>query len=285
MEGEETPHCAEVSRQVGEPLAGTAPQADRWVCVEHPGPWTRTAAEDHDPEIVELAERAAGAGWKLALLRRPGRRKLAGPRQVYFADSSAGCMVTAQVDSLRNLELSVEQGEAVAEPLLLVCAHGARDRCCVEDGRPLAAELAEAGVDVWESSHLGGHRYAATAVVLPFGYLYGRLDRRTALAAFRAAQSGEVETENCRGRTIWPAAGQIAELAVRQETKLRDIGALTVEVTAPLAARVTRVDEDTVWEVRLRKETLAARPPACGSDPEPATPLVLDSVERVAQDG
>ena len=284
MEGE-APHCAEVSRLVGEPLAGTAPQVKRWLCVEHPGPWTSTAAQDHDPEIVALAERAADAGWRLTFLRRPGRRGAAGPRRVYFADSGAGRMLAARVDSVRDLELRVEQGEPVAEPVLLVCAHGARDRCCVEDGRPLAAELAEGGIDVWECSHLGGHRYAATALLLPSGYVYGRLDRRTALAAFRAAEGGKVEVENCRGRSIWQAAGQIAELAVREAAGVRVIGALTVDVAGPLAARVTCVDDGAVWEVRLRKDTLAARPPSCGTEPEPATPLVVDAVERVERGG
>jgi hypothetical protein len=285
MEGEAAARCAPASRLVGEPLAGTAPQVKRWLCVEHPGPWTPTAAQDPELEIVELAGRAADAGWRLTLLRRPGRRRAAGPRRVYFADSGAGRMLAVQVDSVRNLELRVEQGKPVTEPMLLVCAHGARDRCCVEEGRPLAAELAEAGIDVWECSHLGGHRFAATAVLLPSGYVYGRLDRRTALAAVRAAESGEVEIENCRGRSIWPAAGQIAELAVREEAKLRSIGALTVEMTGPLAARVSCVDDGAVWEVRLRRDALGARPASCGTEPEPTTPLVVDAVERVDQAG
>jgi hypothetical protein len=284
MAGGAALQCAQASRLVGEPLAGTAPQVKRWLCVEHPGPWTSSAAQDPDPDIVELARRAGDAGWRLTFLRRPRRRGAAGPRRVYFADTGAGRMLAVQVDSVRNLELSVEQGEPVEEPVLLVCAHGAKDRCCVEDGRPLAAELAEAGIDVWECSHLGGHRFAATALLLPSGYVYGRLDRRTALAAFRAAESGEVEVENCRGRSIWPATGQIAELCVREKTGLRGVDGLTVEVTGPLAARVSHVDGG-AWEVRLRKDALGARPPSCGIEPEPATPFVVDAVERVDRNG
>ena len=285
MEGGAAAQCAAASRLVGEPLAGTAPHVTRWLCVEHPGPWTSKAAQDPDSEIVELAERAADAGWRLIFMRRPGRRAAGGPRRVYFADSGAGRMIAVRVDSVRNLELRIEQGAPVAEPVLLVCAHGARDRCCVEGGRPLAAELAEAGIDVWECTHLGGHRFAATALLLPSGYVYGRLDRRTALAAFRAAEGGEVEVENCRGRSIWPTAGQIAELAVLEEAKLRRSDALTVEVTGPLAARVTCVDDGAVWEVRLRRDALGARPASCGTEPEPATPLVVDAVDRVERGG
>ena len=64
-----------------------------------------------------------------------------------------------------------------APPALLVCTHAERDPCCGTDGRALVDALAAAGVpDVWECSHLGGHRFAATALVLPTGYLYGHLD-------------------------------------------------------------------------------------------------------------
>ena len=31
--------------------------------------------------------------------------------------------------------------------------------------------------EVWECTHLGGHRFAPTALVLPTGYSYGRLDQ------------------------------------------------------------------------------------------------------------
>ena len=53
------------------------------------------------------------------------------------------------------------------------CAHEERDRCCGLDGRALVDAVA--GPDVFAASHLGGHRFAATAMVLPTGYVYGRL--------------------------------------------------------------------------------------------------------------
>ncbi|MBV9923283.1 MAG: hypothetical protein JOY78_20875 [Pseudonocardia sp.] len=59
-------------------------------------------------------------------------------------------------------------GRPVDDPLLLVCTHGRRDRCCALDGRALVRALVEAGEpDVWECSHLSGHRFAPTALVLP----------------------------------------------------------------------------------------------------------------------
>jgi hypothetical protein len=110
------------------------------------------------------------------------------------------------------------------KPVLLVCTNGKRDRCCALLGRALTLDLAELmasagadGVDIWESDHLGGHRFAPTAAVLPTGYLYGRLDVAGATAAVDAARSGRMASRLCRGRSTWNHRGQAAELALREE--------------------------------------------------------------------
>jgi hypothetical protein len=65
-------------------------------------------------------------------------------------------------------------GEPAAEPLYLVCAHGRRDVCCARFGGPLARALSAAHpLQVWETTHVGGHRYAANLVILPHGLYYG----------------------------------------------------------------------------------------------------------------
>jgi hypothetical protein len=156
----------------------------------------------------------------------------------------------------------------------VVCTHGRRDRCCALDGRALAAALSEIHEpSVWECSHLGGHRFAPTALVLPTGYLYGRLDPATAVAAHKAAGVGEVEPDRCRGRSTWSPAGQVAELAVRALTGWRDAAALsvlpdhgdTVEVRSRTGER---------WRVEVeRTEIGGRRPVSCGADPTPITPV------------
>ena len=50
---------------------------------------------------------------------------------------------------------------AVHGPVVVVCTHGRRDVCCAERGRPLAAATAlEHPGAVWESTHVGGDRFA-----------------------------------------------------------------------------------------------------------------------------
>jgi Sucrase/ferredoxin-like len=261
--------CAVVARAYDEPLAGTAPVAARWACLEHRGPWPQDVEAHPDPAVAGFAARASAAGWRFLLIRRPGRRTVAGPVRLLLADTTtaeASTLVLTDPNRLAQVPLpaigSPLPGTPVDGAPVLVCTHGRRDRCCALDGRALAGALVEAGEpDVWECSHLGGHRFAPTALVLPTGYLYGRLDPATAVAARKAAEAGEVETALCRGRSSWTAAGQVAELAVRSATGLRDAAALRVEDTAE-GAIVTHVGDGRQWAVDV---TAHGGPAPCSS--------------------
>ena len=223
------------------PMAGTAPVAPRWACLEHRGAWPRDITRHTDPAVVGFAARAAAAGFRLQLIRRPGRRSDDARMRLYLADTTppgAHTTLVTVAGPADLLDLPLPPlgerlpGRPVDDPLLLVCTHGRRDRCCALDGRALVKALVEAGEpDVWECSHLGGHRFAPTALVLPTGYLYGRLDVATAVNARKAAELGEVETALCRGRSAFSAAGQVADLAVREATHIRCADALTVTGT------------------------------------------------------
>ena len=174
-------------------------------------------------------------------------------------------------------------GETVTDPMLLVCTHGRRDRCCAVDGRALARAVAATGEsDVWESTHLGGHRFAPTALVLPTGYLYGRLDVAGAVAAHKAAAVGEVEPGLCRGRSTWTQPGQVAELAVRAETGLRGANVLRVEHADGDDVTVAATDGRR-WVVSVRPISCPGnRPISCGAAALPVTTLHASRVRRVA---
>src|ERR1700741_5330222 len=66
-------------------------------------------------------------------------------------------------------------------PLVLVCTHGQRDSCCGRRGFPLYDALrTPTSLDVWQCPHIGGDRFAANAVVLPWGLSYGPVEPRDA---------------------------------------------------------------------------------------------------------
>jgi hypothetical protein len=187
-------------------------------------------------------------------------------------------------------------GTPVREPLLLICTHGRRDVCCAVDGRALVTSVLAGNPEmepyVWESSHLGGHRFAPTALVLPTGYLYGRLDPATAVDVLKAAAHGEMEPLLCRGRSTWAPEGQVAEIAVRKATGLREATAVRVqECTATAPAPVAPPGHAGAAAVGVSQVLVSAadgrrwlvdvvhlapdrsRPPSCGADPTPVARL------------
>ncbi|MFJ8939741.1 sucrase ferredoxin [Streptomyces sp. NPDC102365] len=245
--------CAKVSRDLEEPLAGTAATARTWLLVEQPGPWGAAAlTSSHlDPVLGRALERAAeGTGVRVALIRRPGRhadcRKVA-ERQVYAAHtapenvwlhsattSDPGQLLTLDFAALGrglsgSFDTALDGRPHAGDPLALVCTNGKRDRCCALLGRPLAAELAASGVSgAWEVTHLGGHRFSPTLLVLPFGYAYGRAGAHAVKEVLHGVREGRVVTEGCRGSSAWERPGQAAELAVRTAVGEDAAGALSV---------------------------------------------------------
>ncbi|HET9171423.1 MAG TPA: sucrase ferredoxin [Actinospica sp.] len=225
--------CSAASARLAEPLAGTAPLASRWLAIEQTGPWgAKALTASHLPAELgrALSLKAEAAGVRIALIRRPGHHAEhdpRAPRRVFLADTRPGRAAlwswsTADPATLLDLDFDLpakplHQGG----PVLLVCTNGKRDACCALSGRALAGWLAEDPAtdtaSVWESDHLGGHRFAPTAVVLPTGYLYGRLDGPAAARILRDAAAGKVGGPLCRGRSTWSRPGQAAELALRAE--------------------------------------------------------------------
>jgi len=264
--------CAQIARQLDEPMAGTAPSSRRWLCLEWSDGWPSDNNHVEHPALRRLLARSAAAGFRPLLIR--GTQPAPDPRmqRVFLTDTSPpGAMTTVlgverpeQWDDLalpdRDRPLP---GEPVAGPLLLVCTHEQRDPCCGIEGRALLDAIA--GPDVFACSHLGGHRFAPTAMVLPTGYVYGRLDVGSATAIRARAAASEVETDRCRGRSTWSAAGQVAELAVRAATGLCSPDALSMinEVGDTVHLNSTSGGR---WAVDLeRADRGAARPASCGA--------------------
>ncbi|GAA0590403.1 sucrase ferredoxin [Kutzneria viridogrisea] len=292
--GELTGTCSALSQALSEPQAGTAAVASTWLCLEQPGPWGAEALHESRLDsglAAELAARAKGTGVRIALIRRPGGRgEREDVRQVLLACTLPGASWLERVElsePKQLLDLDFEAagngepvgfGQRCAEPVLLVCTNGRRDVCCAVRGRPVARDLAEEFPgQVWETTHTGGHRFAPTGVLLPTGYAYGRLDQAAGRRLLVSAAQGVVELADCRGRSAFSRAGQVAELAVRALVGERNPEALDVD-----SGTVVRHVDGRHWRVHISsRELTPARSTSCGKSAAVPVAFEVEAIERI----
>lgn len=279
------PRCSDV---LGEPLAGSAKQERVYVLFEHPAGWSRDVldGDTFGPELTRQLKGALGDRAGLQLIRRPGRpgQHVDNPHLfiVHTAEASIEKLRVESPEALLSLNLSepmANGGERVEEPLLLVCTHGKRDVCCAVKGRPLAAALGNDAV--WETSHTKGHRFAPAMLLMPWGYSYGRLNEPAAASLIEHARRGAFFLPGNRGRGLFDAAGQVAELAVARMLvdagePLR-FGDLTAE-----GQHVSHID-GRLWAVDLDREVVDGAIASCGKPPKPATVLVARGIREVGK--
>lgn len=221
--------CADAARTRGEPLIGSAVRYSRFLLLEVPGPWGSSALAGRHMEAGvarQLAGAAAASGTHVLLIRRAGQRAPGGSgdgdRAMAWAvaDTSPGVERVLwgswrDPADLLGLDLSAVLPDAAGatgpQRLALVCTNGKRDQCCALRGRPVAGAVAGvAGWDTWECSHLGGHRFAATMMLLPTGDMFGALDRESAVEVMGRFDAGELVLSHYRGRCGQPAPVQAA---------------------------------------------------------------------------
>jgi len=228
--------CSAISGSSGETLAATASRVDHWILVEYRGAWAHDAVEGSllSPELKEHLRRqlAAVRHGRLLFVKRPARRPQSGSR-VFLASSRPGAerllgLELDELDGLLELDLAPvlagadTDAEQLEGPLYLVCTHGKHDRCCALHGRPLYDALRH-DVDparVWQSTHVGGDRFAGNVVVLPHGLYYGRVGPDEAGRVLAATAAGEVDLALYRGRSAYSFAVQAAEHGLRTSTGL-----------------------------------------------------------------
>src|SRR4051794_36188617 len=225
----------------GDSSVATAPPARRWLLVEQPGPWGRDALLESrfDRRVASrLAARARELGLRVQLVRRAGERLSESRHRRAVADTTPGVETvwwsTRESDAeLLQLPWDGSVGTPSRAPTYLVCTHGAHDVCCAVRGRPLARALPTAGTpaDVWETSHLGGDRFAANVVVLPWGLYYGQVPEDGG-GLVEAHAAGQVSLPFLRGRAGLVPAAQAAQHHAR-----RELGLLGVQDLAPRRVR------------------------------------------------
>ncbi|MEO0704181.1 MAG: sucrase ferredoxin [Cyanobacteria bacterium J06649_5] len=240
--------CAIANQQAGEDLIGTAGHYQTYVLIECPMPWAAKVfnSQSIPPALRQYVKTMKAERSVQFLAINRGLSASASPPSVTVmvyektvpsalsTDASNPPITTStggyrgyefQLDDLSQVVDCVEahwQGDRIGQPItqqdILICTHGMRDKCCARFGQPFFREAAHSlkqgnlpNTRVWKVSHIGGHRFAPTAISLPDGRYYGRLSM-PALAAI-VTRSGPVEKlrEVYRGWGLLPAPLQVLE--------------------------------------------------------------------------
>ncbi|MDQ3907601.1 MAG: sucrase ferredoxin [Acidobacteriota bacterium] len=226
--------CSELSRNSGEQIFGTASTGELWLLVEYPYPWGSRALESsalppevksHLNSILKTIPRS-----RLLFVKQSQPRETFGltvvrarasrPYAVRLALKRYEELIDVNFDAIAAGD-STEGGALTREPYYLVCTHGKRDKCCAKFGNAVYNALCEReGERVWQSSHVGGDRFAANLVCFPHGLFYGRVGEDSASRIAGEYARGRIVIENFRGRACYSHPAQAAECFVRAETGL-----------------------------------------------------------------
>ncbi|WP_447956113.1 sucrase ferredoxin [Vreelandella sp. EE7] len=219
--------CADLSREQSDPLAGSAAHAERNLLLSWPrAKWQRNLrhASDMSDTLVEMLDQMAGNGRRVNLIHRQGQDAtrhtvfLMPERQRFSVARDELTLFLAAWQNADSLE-RWEQAPPVHD-LILCCTHGKKDKCCAKYGyktfKALAHTVAEHHLpfDVWESSHLGGCRLAASVILLPNARKYGRITPEQTLDFLQTEANGLRFLPGYRGGSQLTPAQQSAELAL-----------------------------------------------------------------------
>ena len=293
-----------------EPLPGTAKPGSVYVLFEWPEAWPRDVMSDAalgEELTAKLAPMLAQHDATLLLIRHPTREgRNISDHHLYLVFADQAVTEVLHVDSpeqLLELDLSGPGKNGAVErarPLLLICTHAKRDRCCAVKGRPLVNALHERypfgpGNDVvWETSHIKGHRFAPTMLLMPWAYSFGRMNIEATDAMLADAAEGRYFIPGNRGRGTLGPVEQVAELAVAAEVPGARYGQFEVELlpidansapsTTPDTASATVTDTASghAYEVQLEQRPVTGVVDSCGKAPKEGLSWVAVAVTRVA---
>jgi hypothetical protein len=272
--------CSHSSLIVNEPLPGTAPHGEVWMLLEYDGIWGEKAFDESKLPLSvksylrQLREQIPSS--RLLLIRQHLVRKV--PRdsgRLSINHSRQGirfflALATQQEPRLYDfhldryedlLDLDI-QGAATRKDiydadlsdkiLTLICTNGRRDWCCARYGPEIYQSILQsagesaASMDIWQSSHLGGHRFAPNIVCFPEGLFYGRIENNELQIFLSYISQRRIYLAKARGRACYPAPVQAAEVYLRQRSGLSE------QDDYQLIHNVERRSGE--WEVLLRSQ-------------------------------
>jgi hypothetical protein len=233
--------CSTLSLETGEQIFGSASTNDVWFLLEYSRPWGAKVLPESDlldsiktalngylsatPKsnllfIKQQFKHIAGITFYVALTRETD------PLLYEFHLESYDDLLTLDIPAIVSGDPAYDD-RITHEPLFLICTNARRDQCCPRYGLPVYKVMVnKAGSRVWQCSHLGGHRFAPTALFLPHGVNYGRFQADDIGQIMSDYEQGIIHLDYLRGRVCYDSAAQAADYFLRAEIEDGEIDTL-----------------------------------------------------------
>jgi len=254
--------CSELSRGVAEKTFGTASIGQVWILLEYPFAWGSHALNDSNlslPIKRHLKRTLRSIPHAKLLFIKQERARLS-QRSLFvvrcreskpfiqrFTLDDYSQLTEIDLAAVASGKLSTDEN-IFSDPLFLVCTHGRRDKCCAKFGYPLYKTLRESTRQaVWQSSHVGGDRFAANLLCFPHGLFYAHVTEAIGRVILKEYEEKRITLQNYRGRACYSNPVQAAEFFVRTESGIREIAELHRLFSAHVA--------EESWQVRFLEAT------------------------------
>jgi len=268
--------CYENSLNANEEMYGTAPRVDVWFLLEYRGHWSGKAFKDSKiPKAVKSflnKQLKAVPNSRLQLIKK---HKNSDERLKFYlavSDETKPRLYEFELNdyedllSLKIRKILKSKKHMSDEKIFIVCTNGEYDTCCGKFGMPVYLDIAEGkyGSRTWETTHLGGHRFASTFVCLPHGLFYGRVrEGRVAEELMEQYEAGRVNLSSYRGRSCHNGEVQAAEYYLRKETDIFEISEFTLKNSQKADKKSTikflSQSDETTYKIKLRQDKNAVK--------------------------
>ena len=232
-------YCSVLTKQSGEPLAGTATFAKHFVFISWPKKyWQYEALEAKGgfPQgLKKWMKEQSKVNGKISI-RLASRAGLTDDKVDIFIYPEKCCYsnvfpheIPAVLEShFQDGKTSSSSAVKIEQEQIFICTHGRHDKCCAKFGQELADKMRyhvsrqKTAVDVWESSHLGGHRFAPTMIDFPAGRAYGQLSPDEITKFLECRKVGQVYGSAYRGSVFLSDLEQVAEAHIQHYCSARN---------------------------------------------------------------
>ena len=218
--------CSELTRSLEIDPCGTAINASLFLAVDVPLPWPKPVFNHQ--LLIGVEELLSNHSFPVRLVASVPENNNDLTLTAYMLDEGS---LNRQQWAFNAPDLSallerVLEGETIdgfkevpqekQKRELWICTQGSHDVCCGSEGTSLAVEANKylPEVEIRRVSHLGGHRFAPTAITFPEGRMWSHLNMEDLQTIFSVSSIEEKLVKKCRG---WCGSKTGAEQVAERE--------------------------------------------------------------------